>query len=83
MKVTPSTIGNITSVTALQQSAIGQKDVKLTPLQNAMVVSAVANGGQLMAPYLIKEIQGRSSTRWTPPNRTGSVKPYPRAWLRH
>ncbi|GAY08398.1 penicillin-binding protein 2 [Pseudonocardia sp. N23] len=77
MKVTPSTIGNITSVTALQQSAIGQKDVKLTPLQNAMVVSAVANGGQLMAPYLIKEIQGPEldTVDTTEPDRIGQAVP--------
>ena len=35
MPVAPSTIGSIPDVAALQQSAIGQRDVALTPLQNA------------------------------------------------
>jgi peptidoglycan glycosyltransferase len=39
------------------QSAIGQFDVRATPLQMAMVVAAVANRGVLMAPYLVQEVQ--------------------------
>jgi len=38
------------------QSAIGQFDVRATPLQMAMVVSAIANGGVLMRPYLVDEV---------------------------
>jgi penicillin-binding protein A len=56
--VQPSTLGDIPDVASLQQSAIGQRDVALTPLQNAMVVAAIANGGQVMQPHLVKEIQG-------------------------
>lgn len=40
------------------QSAIGQYDVRVTPLQMAMVASAVANGGVLMKPYVVAEEQG-------------------------
>ncbi len=58
MQVAQSSIGDIPDTAALQQSGIGQRDVRLTPLQNAMIVAAIANGGQLMAPHLIKEIQG-------------------------
>jgi peptidoglycan glycosyltransferase len=50
MPVADSTIGDIESTAALQQSSIGQRDVALTPMQNAMVVAAIANGGTLMAP---------------------------------
>ena len=57
MRVVPSTLGEIEDTAALQQSGIGQRDVALTPLQNAMIVAAIANGGQLMAPYLIEQIQ--------------------------
>jgi peptidoglycan glycosyltransferase len=38
------------------QSAIGQYDVRVTPLQMAMVVAAIANGGDLMKPYVVKEV---------------------------
>lgn len=40
------------------QSAIGQFDVRATPLQIAMVSAAVANRGVLMDPYLVDEIRG-------------------------
>ena len=39
------------------QSAIGQFDVRATPLQMAMVAAAVANRGVLMSPYLIQEVR--------------------------
>jgi penicillin-binding protein A len=38
-------------------SAIGQYDVRATPLQMAMIASAIANRGVLMAPYLVKDVQ--------------------------
>jgi peptidoglycan glycosyltransferase len=38
------------------QSAIGQFDVRVTPLQMAMVAAAIANGGELMRPYLVKQV---------------------------
>jgi len=37
----------------LAQSSIGQFDVTMTPLEGAMMASAVANGGSIEAPYLI------------------------------
>lgn len=40
------------------QSAIGQRDVRTTPLQIAMVSAAIANRGVLMNPYLVDEIRG-------------------------
>jgi peptidoglycan glycosyltransferase len=39
------------------QSAIGQYDVRVTPLQMAMVAAGVANGGEIMTPYLVREVQ--------------------------
>lgn len=73
MPVATSTIGDIPDTASLQQSAIGQRDVALTPLQNAMIVAAIANGGQLMSPYLVKEIQGQdlASIDTTEPDRIG------------
>ena len=37
----------------LAQSSIGQYNVTMTPLEGAMMASAVANGGTIEAPYLI------------------------------
>jgi peptidoglycan glycosyltransferase len=37
------------------QSAIGQFDVRATPLQMAMVTAAIANGGKEMKPYVVKQ----------------------------
>ena len=65
--------GDIPDTAALQQSSIGQRDVALTPLQNAMVVAAIANGGEVMAPYLVKEIQSQEldPVETTEPDRLG------------
>ena len=41
-----------------RQSSIGQQDVALTPLQNAMIAATIANGGVTMAPYLVAGPQG-------------------------
>lgn len=41
---------------SLAQSAIGQRDVRVTPLHMALVASGVANGGSIMTPYLVSEI---------------------------
>jgi peptidoglycan glycosyltransferase len=38
------------------QSAIGQFDVRVTPLQVAMVSAGIANGGTVMRPYLINQV---------------------------
>jgi len=39
------------------QSSIGQYDVRVTPLQMAMVAAGIANGGDVMRPYLVQEVQ--------------------------
>ncbi len=53
LPVTGSTVGPIVDAAALAQSAIGQRDVRMTPLQGAMIAAAVANRGVLMQPYLV------------------------------
>jgi penicillin-binding protein A len=40
------------------QSAVGQRDVRATPLQMAMVSAAVGNDGVLMRPYLVDQVLG-------------------------
>lgn len=41
---------------ALFQSGIGQKDVRLTALENASIVATIANDGSRMRPQLIQKI---------------------------
>jgi peptidoglycan glycosyltransferase len=47
---------NIVDSAALYQSGIGQRDVRLTPMQNAEIVATIANGGQRMRPQLIRQV---------------------------
>ncbi|MEP7016636.1 MAG: penicillin-binding protein 2 [Actinomycetota bacterium] len=54
MQVTPSIVPKLDAPqTAL--AAIGQYDVRVTPLQMAMVGAAIANKGIVMSPYLVKD----------------------------
>ncbi|WP_199424708.1 peptidoglycan D,D-transpeptidase FtsI family protein [Actinotalea solisilvae] len=43
-------------------SAIGQFEVRVTPLQVAMVSAAVANGGVQMQPYLVQSVRSQDLT---------------------
>ena len=58
LQVAASTVGPISDAAALGMSSIGQKDVALTPLQNAMIAATVANGGITMQPYLVDDLKG-------------------------
>jgi peptidoglycan glycosyltransferase len=51
---TPVFPANISQAQAAQ-SAIGQFNVRMTPLQGAMMAAGVANGGVIMSPYLVKQ----------------------------
>ena len=42
---------------ALAKSAIGQQDVSSTPLQMALVASAIANDGVIMAPHVMAQVR--------------------------
>lgn len=44
----------------LAQSGIGQFEVAATPLQMAMVAGGIANGGEVMKPYLVKTVRSPS-----------------------
>ncbi|MBW3615042.1 MAG: penicillin-binding protein 2 [Actinobacteria bacterium] len=41
----------------LAKSAIGQENVRSTPLQMALVAAAVANGGTVMTPHVMREVR--------------------------
>lgn len=59
----PTSLGNVnassfalteqTSPAEIMQTSIGQGTTLTTPLHMAMIVSAIANGGELMEPYII------------------------------
>jgi peptidoglycan glycosyltransferase len=57
-----SSVGDIESEAALGQTSIGQRDVRMTPLQAAMVAAAVANDGILMTPYLVDQVRAPDLT---------------------
>ncbi len=48
---------------ATAQSAIGQRDVRATPLQMAIVAAGIANRGVVMRPYLVRERLGPDLSR--------------------
>ncbi len=39
------------------QTSIGQGQTQITPLHNAMITAAIANGGTLMKPYLVDHVE--------------------------
>jgi peptidoglycan glycosyltransferase len=43
-------------VPATAQSAIGQRDVRVSPLQMASVAATIANGGRRMAPFVGRQV---------------------------
>ncbi|TDC82933.1 penicillin-binding protein 2 [Micromonospora sp. KC606] len=54
--------GGETDPAALAQSSIGQRDVKMTPLEGALIAATVANDGRQMRPYLVKQLLGPDRT---------------------
>ncbi len=62
LQVAPSKLGDIENDAQLGTSSIGQQDVQLTPMQAAMIASAIANDGTLMKPYLVSEVQAPDLT---------------------
>jgi peptidoglycan glycosyltransferase len=55
LQVSPSTIGEVPDEPALKLTGIGQMNVKMTPLQGAMIASAVADHGTLAQPFLVSQ----------------------------
>ena len=58
--------------------AIGQERLQVTPLQMALVAAAIANGGSLMRPDLVREIRdrdGRVVRRMKPSEQSEVMKP--------
>lgn len=55
--VVPSVFPDDLDAPVTAGSAIGQRDVRATPTQMAMVSAAIANGGRLMQPYLVQTVR--------------------------
>ena len=56
LTVIPSVFPSDADSAQLAMSSIGQYTVQATPMQMAQVAQTIANGGQMMTPYLIKQI---------------------------
>jgi penicillin-binding protein A len=73
LPVAPSRTGDIQNPdggedgAALAQSSIGQNNVRMSPLEGAMIAAAVANGGRQMRPYLVQQLlhADRTSSYYT------------------
>jgi peptidoglycan glycosyltransferase len=57
LPVSPSNYPPLTDPAQIAQSAIGQFSDTVTPLQEAMMAAAMADGGTMMRPYLVSEVQ--------------------------
>lgn len=82
LDVTPSRIPPADSFSddapALAQSAIGQRDVRATPLEMALVAAGIANGGWVMSPYIVAEVfssDGVVTSRTEPAGWRRAVSP--------
>ncbi|AZA08181.1 penicillin-binding transpeptidase domain-containing protein [Corynebacterium pseudopelargi] len=53
------TIGELPDDAALGQSSIGQRDVAMSVLENAVIAATVANGGKRMAPHVVSKVVTR------------------------
>ena len=58
LPVTPSTYPDEVDEPQLALTGIGQYDVRVTPLQVAMMAAAIANDGVVMTPYLVETMRG-------------------------
>ena len=56
MRVTPSKVPAELNPPQTAQAAVGQYDVRVTPLQMAMVAGGIANKGVVMKPHLVQSI---------------------------
>ena len=61
--------------TMIPQTVIGQGDTLITPLHNAMIMQSIANGGVMMRPRLVSEIDNADGVTMstTKPKAYGTV----------
>ncbi len=78
MTVAPSRFDKTDIPSLLADSAIGQYDDAVTPMQMAMVAAGIANGGVVMKPYLVSEVRSPNESvldRGTPTQLSQAVSP--------
>lgn len=56
-------IGDDSDTGTIMQTAIGQARTEVTPMHMALLTSAIANGGNLMKPYLIDSVENYTGER--------------------
>lgn len=56
-KISRFAVNGSTAMGDVMQASIGQGDTLVTPLQNALLVSAAVNKGTLMKPYIIDRVE--------------------------
>ena len=71
------TLGDLADQASLGQSAIGQRDVTMSVLENAVVAATVANGGKRMEPYLVSTVTAPDLKvlRTTKPKQVDRIDP--------
>lgn len=62
MNVTPAQVPEQMNTPQEALTAIGQYDVRVTPMQVAMIAAGVANDGVVMQPYLVRQTRGSDLT---------------------
>lgn len=78
MEATPSSFPTGLDDAQLMLSSFGQYDVRVTPLQMALVSAAIANGGNLMQPTLLDRIIAPDLSIVQQPEPTLSSQPISR-----
>ena len=71
-------LGLLRVKTILAQTAFGQGQVAISPMEDAMISAAVANGGKLMKPYLVDRIvdpSGHTVKKTEPELLSTPIKP--------
>ncbi len=66
--VAPSAIPDDMDVPSTAQSAIGQRDVRATPMQMALLVGALVNEGELMRPHVVASVRDPSGRQLRGPD---------------
>ncbi|MEX2324600.1 MAG: penicillin-binding protein 2 [Nitriliruptoraceae bacterium] len=63
LSISPSVIPTELDIPQTAQSAIGQRDVRVTPMQMAIVAAAIANDGVIMRPHVVATVRNPEGAR--------------------